>query len=127
MNRDSTDLSANYESARRVFKHAVSLLLILVFFHLWAGTAYTADLPSRPLKYFNDLDSLVKPSTADQLNRELVDFERRTSNRVLLIIYPKLPNEVPIGQYGVKLVHAWKLDQRGAVIVVDVQNHLLRI
>jgi uncharacterized protein len=46
---------------------------------------------------------------------------------VLVVIYPRLPNGVPIGQYGVRLVHAWKLDQRGAVIVVDDKNHLLRI
>jgi uncharacterized protein len=126
MNRDSTDFPVD-KSARRVLKNAVSLLPILVFFHQGTGTAYTADLPPRPSKYFNDLDSLVKPSTAEQLNRQLADFEHQTSNQLLVVIYPKLPSGVPIGQYGIQLVHAWKLDQRGAVIVVDDQNHLLRI
>jgi uncharacterized protein len=44
-----------------------------------------------------------------------------------VVIYPKLPSGASIGQYGVQLVRAWKLDPRGAILLVDDQDHLLRI
>jgi len=70
---------------------------------------------------------MVKKSTAEQLNRELADFEHQTSNQLIVVIYPKLPTGMAIGDYGVQLLHAWGLDQRGAVLLVDNQDHLLRI
>ena len=103
------------------------LLYILIWFLGLAGVTHAADLPPRPSEYFNDLDSLVKKSTAQQLDRELADFEHQTSTQLIVVIYPKLPSGGSIGQYAVQLVHAWKLDQRGAVFLVDDQNHLLRI
>jgi uncharacterized protein len=48
-----------------------------------------------------------------------------------VVIYPKLPTGVSIGTYEVQLIHAWKLGQRGkdngAVLLVDDQDHQLRI
>jgi uncharacterized protein len=103
------------------------VLVALICFVKSAGVIQAADLPPRPSGYFNDLDSMVKKSTAEQLNRELADFEHQTSNQLLVVIYPKLPTGVAIGDYGVQLLHAWGLDQRGAVLLVDNQDHLLRI
>jgi uncharacterized protein len=107
--------------------NSFAVVLVLTFCLGFIGVAPAADLPPRPSGYFNDLDSLVKKSTAERLNRELADFDHRTSNQLIVVIYPKLPSGVSIGQYGVQLVHAWKLDPRGAILLVDDQNHLLRI
>ena len=102
-------------------------LAVLTCFIQSADVIQAADLPARPTGYFNDNDSLVKKSTAQQLNRELSDFDHQTSNQLIVVIFSKLPTGVTIGDYGVQLVHAWKLDQRGAVFLVDDQDHLLRI
>ena len=103
------------------------VLAVLTCFTQTAGLIQAADLPPRPSGYFNDLDSLVRKSTAQQLNRELSDFEHQTSNQLIVVIFSKLPTGVTIGDYGVQLVRAWKLDQRGAILLVDDQDHLLRI
>jgi uncharacterized protein len=103
------------------------VLVILICFVQSAGVIQAAELPPRPSGYFNDLDSLVKKSTAEQLNQQLADFEHQTSNQLIVVIYPKLPTGVAIGDYGMQLLHAWGLDQRGAVLLVDDQDHLLRI
>ena len=103
------------------------VLVVLTCFIQTLGVIRAADLPARPSGYFNDLDSLVKKSTAQQLNRELADFEHQTSNQLIVVIFSRLPTGVTIGDYGVQLVRAWKLDQRGALLLVDDQDHLLRI
>jgi uncharacterized protein len=103
------------------------VLVILICFVQSAGVIQAAELPPRPSGYFNDLDSLVKKSTAEQLNQQLADFEHQTSNQLIVVIYPKLPTGVAIGDYGMQLLHLWGLDQRGAVLLVDDQDHLLRI
>jgi uncharacterized protein len=103
------------------------VLVVLTCFIQTVGVIRAADLPARPSGYFNDLDSLVKKSTAQQLNRELADFEHQTSNQLIVVIFSRLPTGVTIGDYGVQLVRAWKLDQRGALLLVDDQDHLLRI
>jgi len=73
------------------------VLAVLICLIQSAGVIRAADIPPRPSGYFNDLDSLVKKSTAQQLNRELSDFEHQTSNQLIVVIISKLPTGVTIG------------------------------
>src|SRR5580700_655079 len=46
--------------------------------------ALAADVLAKPRRYFNDYASLIDPKTAQQLDKRLEDFERQTSNQILV-------------------------------------------
>ena len=91
-----------------------------------AGMAATEVLPPRPARYFNDYAGVVSPDTAARLNRELEDFERKTSNQILVVVYPRMQSESSIADYTVRVAESWKVGQKernnGAVLFVFIQD-----
>src|SRR5437867_13294798 len=60
-----------------------------------SGCAFNALLamevmPSKPAHYFNDYAGIVSESVAEELDRQLAQFERATSNQVVVAIFPKM-------------------------------------
>lgn len=90
-----------------------------------------ANLPPPPARYFNDFASTVRPQTADRLNEQLANFERQTSNQIVVAIYPKLPEDAALDDYAQQVYRAWKVGQRGrdngAIFFVFVQDRKMRI
>jgi uncharacterized protein len=88
-------------------------------------------IPPRPARYFNDAAGIVSPTVADQLNRRLEQFERDTSNQVVVAIYPRLPSDSSVEDYTVRVAQAWGVGQKGrnngAVLFAFLQEHQLRI
>ena len=84
-------------------------------------------LPPSPAAYFNDYASLVSPSTAASLNQDLAQFERATSNQVLVAIFPKLETDSSVEDYCVRVAQSWRVGQQGksngAVLFVFAQSH----
>jgi uncharacterized protein len=93
--------------------------------------AVAADLPAPPLRYFNDFASIVRPQTAERLNEQLANFERETSNQIVVAIYPKLPEDAALDDYTQQVYRSWKVGQRGrdngAIFFVFVQDRKMRI
>jgi uncharacterized protein len=91
----------------------------------------TAAVPAKPTRYFNDYASLIDPGTAQQLNRRLEDFERQTSNQILVVIYKSLPADAAIEDFTQDAFRAWKVGQQGrnngAVLFVFVNDRKMRI
>ena len=54
-----------------------------------SGASAAETIPAKPTRYFNDYALTVKPETADRLNKELEDLEKRTSNQIVAVIYPQ--------------------------------------
>ncbi|HZC34409.1 MAG TPA: TPM domain-containing protein, partial [Chthoniobacterales bacterium] len=81
----------------------------LVLFFSFAVSVLAAEkLPPPPNRYFNDYASLVRPEVAEQLNRQLADFERQTSNQILVAIYPKFPSETSLEDYTQQVARSWR-------------------
>jgi uncharacterized protein len=104
----------------------------VVIFLVYAPLARAAEvIPPTPTRYFNDYANVVSRTVADQLNQKLEQFERDTSNQILVVIYPKMQSESSIEDYTVRVAEAWKVGQKlknnGAVLFVFVQNHKLYI
>jgi uncharacterized protein len=123
--------SGNLRSGRPFRQSAVNLatLLIALFFGtLWSSVA---DTPPKPTRYFNDFAGLVSGSTAQRLNQKLADFERETSNQILVVIYPSLPADTTVEDYAQDLFRAWKPGQKGrdngAIFFIFVKDRKLRI
>jgi uncharacterized protein len=93
----------------------------------WLRAQSSTDLPPRPAGYFTDQAGLVDAGTAQSINEELAQFERDTSNQILVGIYPKLPEDAEIAQYTIDTGNAWQAGQKGkdngAVLLIFAQNH----
>lgn len=88
-------------------------------------------IPPAPQRYFNDYANVVSSQTASQLNSTLENFERQSSDQVLVAIYPTMQSDSSIEDYTVRVARAWKVGQQnknnGAVLFVFVQEHQMFI
>jgi uncharacterized membrane protein YgcG len=112
-----------------------SFLFVAVASNGLAGSpemgAAAVDPPAKPSHYFNDFASLVDPETAQGLNQRLEDFERQTSNQILVLIYPSLPANTVIEDFALAAFRAWKPGQQGrnngVILFVFVNDRKVRI
>lgn len=104
----------------------------LIFFLLWSACAYADEvIPPAPQQYFNDYAHVVSPDVASQLNATLENFERQSSDQILVAIYPAMQSDSSIDDYTVRVARAWKVGQQnknnGAVLFIFVQEHKMFI
>ncbi len=106
-------------------------LLVLCAFAMAAGGHAAEVIPSKPTRYFNDYALTVRQDTADQLNQKLVDYEKESSNQILVCIYPKMQTESDIADYCQRTARSWGVGQtgkrNGAILFVFLQDHKTRI
>jgi len=107
-------------------------LLLLLALAFWATGAFAAEvIPPAPKAFFNDNAGVTRPGTARQLNAELAQFERDTSNQIVVAIYPKMQSASSIEDYTVRIAQAWHVGQKGrnngAVLFVFVQDRKMFI
>jgi uncharacterized protein len=104
-----------------------------LLFGIFAATAAFAaeTLPPAPSRYFNDYANVVSPGTAAFLNAELDQFERETSNQLVVVIYPSLTTDSSLEDYTQRLTDSWHVGQKskdnGAVLFAFMAQHKLRI
>jgi uncharacterized protein len=88
-------------------------------------------IPAAPRDHFNDYAGIVPAATASSLNAELAQFERDTSNQIVVAIYPHLQSDSSIEDYTVRVAQAWRVGQKdkknGAVLFIFSQDHKLYI
>jgi uncharacterized protein len=108
-----------------------SVLILVLFFSFAVSILAAEKLPPAPTRYFNDYASVVRPEVAEQLNRKLADFERQTSNQILVAIFPKFPSETSLEDYTQQVARSWKAGSNGrdnaAILFVFVQDRKIRI
>jgi uncharacterized protein len=84
-----------------------------------------------PPHFFNDYAGIVNSGTAAALNQKLADFERETSNQLMVVIYPKYTAKTSLEDYAQQVYRAWKVGQaerdNGAILFVFVQDRKMRI
>lgn len=88
-------------------------------------------IPPAPGQYFNDYAGVVSQGAAASLNAQLEQFERATSNQILVAIYPHMQSDSSIEDYCVRVAQAWGVGQKGkkngAVLFIFAQDHTLNI
>ena len=111
---------------------AAAAPLCLIFW-LWVCLPSPAAerMPPVPTHYFNDYAHVVSPATAARLNQRLEDFERKTSDQILVVIYPKMESDSSIEDYTVRVAQSWGIGQKtknnGAVLFVFIQDRKMFI
>jgi uncharacterized protein len=107
-------------------------LLTGLFLAWLAVSAHAAEvIPPAPKAFFNDAANVVPAPVASQLNETLAQFERDSSNQLLVAIYPKMQTDSSIEDYANRLFQAWgpglKDKDNGAVLLVFIQDRKMRI
>src|SRR5436309_13632101 len=92
-----------------------------------AFDAHSAEvIPPKPSAYFNDFAGVVSQAAAQRFNEQLAQFERETSNQVVVAVFPKMQSNSDIADYTQRVAQTWGVGQKdrrnGAVLFVFVQD-----
>src|SRR5438034_2665810 len=84
-------------------------------------SSQAADIiPPKPAGYFNDYAGVVSKEAAQRFNEQLAQFERETSNQVVVAVFPKMQSDSSIEDYTQRVAQAWGVgqkDQRNGVVL----------
>ena len=108
------------------------LLALLLVAGSCGGVAIAAEtLPPAPRQYVTDEAGVISPGLLAQLNQRLAAFEKQTSNQIVAVVYPKLPEGSSLEDYAQSLYSAWKIGKKknsnGVLMLVFVQERKVRI
>ena len=88
-------------------------------------------IPPKPSAYFNDYAGVVSQAAAQRFNEQLAQFERETSNQVVVAVFPKMQSNSDIADYTQRVAQTWGVGQKdrrnGAVLFVFVQDRKMFI
>jgi len=97
-----------------------------------AIVAHAAEtIPPKPDRYFNDYAGVVSPGSAQRFNDQLAQFERETSNQIVVAVWRTMPSQSSIEDFTQRTFQAWQVGQKGrnngVVFFVFVDDHRMRI
>jgi len=88
-------------------------------------------IPPKPPGYFNDYAGVVSKEAALRFNEQLAQFERETSDQVVVAIFPKMQSDSDVADYTQRVAQAWgvgrKKQSNGVVLFVFVQDRKMFI
>ena len=107
---------------------AIALALAILF----AISAHAAEvIPPKPAGYFNDYAGVVSKEAASRFNEQLAQFERETSDQVVVAVFPKMQSDSDIADYTQRVAQAWGVGQKerrnGVVLFVFIQDRKMFI
>lgn len=90
-----------------------------------------AEIPEKPARYVTDSAGILGTERVDALSLKLEQFERETSNQILVWVDRKLPERFTLEDFTVRAAQKWRAGQgatdNGAVLFVFVDDRKLRI
>jgi uncharacterized protein len=116
----------NRKSIQRV-KRIAFCLVAFAAIHSQAAEVITP----KPAAYFNDYAGVVSKEAANRFNEQLAQFERETSNQVVVAVFPKMQSDSEIADYTQRVAQAWAVGQKeqrnGVVLFVFTQDRKMFI
>jgi uncharacterized protein len=87
-----------------------------------ATAVWAAEIiPPKPAGYFNDYASVVSQEAALRFNEQLAQFERETSDQVVVAVFPKMESDSSIEDYAQRIAQSWAVgekDRRNGVVLL---------
>jgi uncharacterized protein len=116
----------------RMTKKRTRLGLGILALFASAIVAHAAEtVPPKPDRYFNDYAGVVSPGAAQRFNEQLAQFERETTNQIVVAVWRKMPSQSSIEDFTQRTFQAWQVGQKGrnngVVFFVFVDDHRMRI
>ena len=90
-------------------------------------------MPSKPAGYFNDYAGVVSKEKALVLNEKLAQFERETSNQVVVAVFRKMESNSDVADYTQRIAESWKVgqaDKRNGVVLfvfIDARKMFIQV
>jgi uncharacterized protein len=90
-------------------------------------------IPPKPAGYFNDYAGVVSKEAALRLNEKLAQFERETSNQVVVAVFRRMESDSAIEDYGQRVAQAWGVGKKevsqgnGVVMLVFIEDRKISI
>jgi uncharacterized protein len=88
-------------------------------------------IPPKPAAYFNDYAGVVSKEAALRFNEQLAQFERETSDQIVVAVFPKMQSDDDVAAYTQRVAQAWGVGQKeqrnGAVLFVFTQDRKMFI
>lgn len=122
-------VSAPRGGARRLSSRALLTAALLTALLAVPATAGALDYPERPAARVNDFAGLLSPAEEAALERTLAEFERRTTNQLLVATFQSAEGGV-VEDLSIRLAETWKVgtrdDDNGLILVVFVDERKVR-
>lgn len=88
-------------------------------------------IPPKPAGYFNDNAGVISKQRALEFNEQLAQFERETSNQILVSVYRKMESDSDIADYTQRIAQSWGVGQaerrNGAVLFVFLEDRKMYV
>ena len=109
-----------------------ALHLVVALAILFAVSSHAAEvIPPKPDRYFNDYAGVVSKEAAYRFNEQLAQFERETSDQVVVAIFPKMQSDSDVADYTQRVAQTWGVGQKGrrngVVLFVFIQDRKMSI
>src|SRR5690349_13119522 len=107
-------------------------LLTVTFLAVLSSLSDAEDvIPLKPDRNFNDYASVVSKEAAHRFDEQLAQFERETSDQVVVAVFPKMQSDSDIADYTQRVAQSWGVGQKerrnGVVLFVFVQDRKMFI
>jgi len=94
-------------------------------------TAANSPVPARPRDHLTDRAGILSADAARALNERLAQFERETSNQLLVVVDRRLPPGTTLEELGSSSIREWGVGQQGkdngVIFFVFVDDRKMRI
>jgi len=116
-----------------VIRRRASVLaaLGLVLGALALADRYDEQIPEKPQRYVTDRAGVFGPGQAEALNARLEQFERDTSNQILVWDDRKIPEGFTLEDFTIRAAQKWgagqKKEDNGAILFVFTEDRKVRI
>lgn len=105
-------------------------IVTTLIYSAYSYAEFPIDNPPLPTAYVNDYAHLLSNRTVKKLNTELKDYERTTSNQIVVAIFPgTVPDSIE--DFSIKLEEKWKIGQKGkdngVLLIIFPEDRQLRI
>ena len=116
---------------RRLLVGTIVALAVLAASAPALADRYDEQIPPKPARYVTDRADVLGPGGAEALNAKLEQFERDTSNQVLVWIDRKIPEGFTLEDFTVRAGQKWgagqKQEDNGAILFVFTEDRKMRI
>lgn len=128
MSRATPDVRALSRGRRR---RATARLICAGLFVLCLLASASGALPPKPEHYVEDKAGILSPAAKAALNSRLEQFERDSSDQVLVATFPDVPADYQMEDFTQRTAEAWGVGQKkndnGVVLFFFPGSHKIRI
>ena len=109
-------------------KYKLFNILILIFGFISFSFGQENNFP-KPIGYVNDFENVLSLEEVTKLENLLINYEKQTSNELVIVTISKTENEIDFDTYALDLSKNWGVGKRGKDngLVIVISNQLGRI